>query len=116
MGLTVSATVHGEEQATSAIPLVLVPCLLFGGAIVPVATMAPALKGLSALVFARWSFAAAGSAVHMNERIGAHGGRAGVFGPDFFVVGLPAGCAALIAFAGAFIAVTLWVLGRRAPA
>ena len=116
MGLTVSSLVRGEEQATSAIPLVLVPSLLFGGAIVPVATMTGALKALSMLVFARWSFAGAGTAIDLNARIAAQGGRALVFGADFFVVSLPRTCALLIAFSAAFVALTLWRLGRRSPA
>ena len=40
LGLVVSALARSEDQATSFIPLVLIPQLLFAGSIVSVAQMA----------------------------------------------------------------------------
>ena len=69
MGLLVSASVRSQDQATSFIPLVLIPQLFFGGSIVPIATMSAPLAGLSGLVIARWSYAGLGPRSDLNARI-----------------------------------------------
>jgi ABC-type multidrug transport system ATPase subunit len=71
LGLLVSAYSSSEDQATGVIPLLLVPQLLFSGAIVPVHTMTTPIRILSLLVPARWSYASAGDAVHLQRRIDA---------------------------------------------
>ena len=72
VGLLVSASVRSEDQATSFIPLVLIPQLLFAGAIVPVAAMVQPIKAISKLVYSQWAFAGTGNAIDMNQRIGAN--------------------------------------------
>jgi ABC transport system ATP-binding/permease protein len=114
MGLAVSAGVRSQEQATSLIPLVLIPQLLFGGAIVPVATMSAPLDTLSGLVYAQWSYAGIGTAIDMNGRIAAGGGRADVFGTEFFDVAVGPAILVLLVFAVAFIALIAALLRRRA--
>lgn len=69
LGLLVSAFAASEDQATAIIPLVLVPQLLFSGALVEVGEMQPIVKLLSVLVPSRWGFAAAGHVVQMQRRI-----------------------------------------------
>jgi ABC-type multidrug transport system ATPase subunit/ABC-type multidrug transport system permease subunit len=69
MGLLMSSAVRTQDQATSFIPLVLVPQLFFGGSIVPIATMSAPLAGLSKAVVAQWSYAGLGSAIDLNNRI-----------------------------------------------
>lgn len=69
MGLVVSAYARSEDQATSFLPLVLLPQLLFGGAIVPTSELVQPVRALSALVAAQWGFAGAGHAIDMNQRI-----------------------------------------------
>jgi ABC-type multidrug transport system ATPase subunit len=69
MGLLVSAAATSEDQATSVIPLTLIPQLLFTGALVPVATMHPLVAKLSGLAFGQWTFASLGTAVDMKARI-----------------------------------------------
>ena len=111
VGLLVSSVARSEDQATSFIPLTLIPQLLFAGAIVPVARMAEPVASLSYVVPSRWSLAGIGSVMDMNDRL--TGSRAVGYGTDFFAV--PPGQAAtilvvfLIATAG-----MAWVLaGRR---
>jgi ABC-type multidrug transport system ATPase subunit/pSer/pThr/pTyr-binding forkhead associated (FHA) protein/ABC-type multidrug transport system permease subunit len=113
MGLALSASVRSEEQATSLIPLALIPSLLFGGAIVPVATMTAPLKVVSDLVFAQWAYAGAGQVIGMNERIATRGGRARVFGPDFFDLPFGATLLILLAFVAVFLGLTMLLLRRR---
>jgi ABC transport system ATP-binding/permease protein len=116
MGLTISAIVRSQEQATSAIPLVLVPTLLFGGAIVPIASMTAPLKVVAGLVFARWSYANAGEVIDMNQRIANFGpSRASVFGGNFFVVGTGEVTLILLGFCALFLACVAWRLRDRRP-
>jgi ABC-type multidrug transport system permease subunit len=85
-GLLVSALVRTQDQATSFIPLVLIPQLFLGGILVTVAKMNAFMAALSTVVVARWAFAGAGSALHANARIAADRNFARVsdFGPSFF--------------------------------
>lgn len=69
LGLLVSAFATSEEQATAMIPLVLVPQLLFSGALVGVTEMQPLVRVFSVLVPSRWGFAEAGHVVQMQQRI-----------------------------------------------
>lgn len=106
VGLFISAAVRSDEQATSFIPLALVPQLLFGGAIVPIASMGQPVKALTGAVFAQWSYAGVGTLVDMNGRIAADRGfaRFSRYGTDFFDV--PAG--ALVLILSVFVAVLLY--------
>jgi ABC transport system ATP-binding/permease protein len=89
LGLLVSAHARTEDQATSIIPLVLVPQLLLGGAIVPLADMPAPMRLLADLIPARWGFAASGKSIHLQERIAADPqfSRTNHYGAHFFTVG-----------------------------
>lgn len=88
MGLLMSAAVRTQDQATSFIPLVLVPQLFFGGSIVAIATMSAPLQALSNAVVAKWSYAGLGSAIDLNARIAGSPAYAKVsaFGDDYFAI------------------------------
>ena len=90
MGLAISASVKTEDQATSFIPLALLPQLLFAGAIVPIAQMGRVADYISNVLFARWSYAGIGAELDMNSRIAGDPGFAKVsqYGHDFFTVPL----------------------------
>jgi ABC-type multidrug transport system ATPase subunit/pSer/pThr/pTyr-binding forkhead associated (FHA) protein len=118
MGLVISVLVRSEDQAGSFIPLVLVPQLLFGGALVPVAQMGLVLKAISRLVVAQWSFAGAGSVIHMQMRIEKdvafrHISR---FGDSFFTQPPAAVYLALLAFLLLITAVLIQRLPKFASA
>ena len=115
VGLLVSASVNTEDQATSFIPLVLIPQLLFAGAIVPVKSMGVVIEALSNLVFARWAFASTGSAIDMNERIeaDAQASAASKFGGTFFDLPLSTGIIVLLCFLVLFFMAVLFMLHRR---
>jgi ABC-type multidrug transport system permease subunit len=88
MGLLMSAAVRTQDQATSFIPLVLVPQLFFGGSIVAIATMSTPLQALSNAVVAKWAYAGLGSAIDLNARI-AHSpayAKVSTFGDDYFAI------------------------------
>jgi len=110
-GLAVSAWASSEDQATSVIPLLLVPQLLLGGAIVPLAEMTDVMQVVAALVPARWSYAAAGHAIDLNGRIAADRefAAASHYGPQFF--GLP--FVAFVVIASCFAAGLFTLLVRQ---
>ena len=84
-------------------PLILIPQLLFAGAIVAVDKMAEPAQTLSSLMFARWSFAGVGTAIDMNARIAADPGAASAYGTSFFdLAALPA-AVILAVFVAAFL-------------
>lgn len=111
MALIVSVIVATEDQATSFVPLLLIPQLLFGGSVMPVHEMGFVLKVLSKVVIAQWAFAALGNGIHMNARIADDRPFAAVsrFGQGFFA--LPA-AASIGALAG-FICGCLLVVAQR---
>ena len=114
IGLAISAAVSSEDQATSFIPLTLIPQLLFAGAVVPVARMAEPIASLSYLVPSRWALAGIGSAVDMNERLAA--GRAGAGrGLRDGLLRRPGGAGGhlLVAFLVAALGLAWLLMGRR---
>jgi len=115
MGLLISALVRSEDQATSFIPLVLIPQLLFSGAIVAVDRMSEPVATLSSVVFAQWSFAGAGSAVDMNDRIAAVPEYAKVsdYGTSFFDLASTSTYLVLGAFMALFLVGVGALLRRR---
>src|SRR3954454_2078994 len=70
-GLTLSAFARSEDQAASFLPLILLPQLLFAGAIVTTKDLGKPIQLLSHLVGAQWGFAGVGNAIDMNARIAA---------------------------------------------
>jgi ABC-type multidrug transport system ATPase subunit/ABC-type multidrug transport system permease subunit len=100
MGLLMSAAVRTQDQATSFIPLVLVPQLFFGGSIVAIATMSSPLQALSNAVVAKWAYAGLGSAIDLNARI-AHSpayAKVSAFGNDYFAISTGRVALALVVF------------------
>jgi ABC transport system ATP-binding/permease protein len=115
MGLLVSTLVSNRDQATSLIPLAVIPQLLFAGAIVPLARMGDAARVLAELIFGQWALAGVGTAVDMNARFAADEEFAQVnrYGTEFF--DLPAGTAfaAQVGFLVLFVGATALLLHRR---
>ncbi len=56
LGLAASALVRNTLQAALALPLLCFPAVLFSGAVLPVAVMAPAGRAISAAMSDRWAF------------------------------------------------------------
>ena len=115
MGLVVSTVARSVDQATSFVPLLLIPQLLFAGALIPVSAMHGVIKPLSTLVFARWSFAGAGEAIHMGRRLFEDPlfVKVNEFPRDFFSTRPGATAFVLLGFLAAFMLITAVVLGRR---
>ncbi len=114
MGLAISAASRTEAQATSFIPLALIPQLLFAGAIVPVERMSEPMAALATVVFGRWSLAGIGSAIDMNARIAADPrfARVSGYGEAFFDIWSRQVLLILLGFL-AFFLLAAFVLVRR---
>lgn len=86
MGLWLSAAVTSSDQATSSVPLVLIPQLLLAGAIIPLASMFAPLKLLANLTVSRWALTGLGSAMHLDTRLSGDIGAVTGFEPSFYAV------------------------------
>jgi ABC-type multidrug transport system permease subunit len=113
LGLLISSVVRSQDQATSFIPLALIPQLFFAGAIVPVARMGEPVSTLSAVIPAQWSFAGAGTALDMNARIASDARFTNGYGHKFFDVSTPLASLTLVVFAALFLAAAAFALRRR---
>jgi len=116
LGLLVSAYATTEDQATSIIPLVLVPQLLLGGAIVPLKDMPTPMRLLADLVPARWGFAASGKAIDLQQRIAADPefSQTNHYGSHFFAVGFGAYLFVFVVFGVALVGGLVRLLLREA--
>lgn len=113
LGLLISALVNSENQATSFIPLALIPQLLFAGAIVPLKDLGQPLGTISGVVFSRWSLQGTGGAVGLDARFAGTPQDTGQFSRFFDFH--PAVAAAILAlFAAIFLAGAYLRLRRRA--
>ena len=113
MGLAVSAVAQSVDQATSFVPLILIPQLLFAGAVVPYESMQGIARALSFLVVASWGFAAAGSAIGMNERLAGSPPDLKTFGTGFFDLGPATGFIAIGVFTGVGLVAAAVLLFRQ---
>jgi ABC-type multidrug transport system ATPase subunit/ABC-type multidrug transport system permease subunit len=68
MGLLVSAAVGNSDRAMAIVPILLIPQLMFAGALVPVEQMLGPAKGLAQLMMSKWSLELAGSIAHLAPR------------------------------------------------
>ncbi len=77
LGLLTSAAVTNPTQATLALPLLCFPAVLFSGAILPLAAMAPVGRAISALMPDRWAFEAIGHDLGLRHLFAAGGSKLG---------------------------------------
>jgi len=108
MGLAVSAFARSPDQASSAVPLLLIPQLLFAGAIIPTAVMPPPIRVLSDLTFSRWALAGLGHAMDLGNNLSDETSSVAGYQRSFFALP-PAGAAAAIVL---FTIIAMFVAGR----
>ena len=117
LGLLTSAAVTNPSQATLALPLLCFPAVLFSGAILPLAAMAPVGRAISALMPDRWAFEAIGHDLGLRHLFAAGGSK---LGPPLLEQYGGAGTnstafywAVLIAFTLVFLTGARFALSRR---
>jgi hypothetical protein len=120
LGLLTSAAVTNPSQATLALPLLCFPAVLFSGAILPLAAMAPVGRAISALMPDRCAFEAIGHDLGLR-RLFASGGSQ--LGPPLLAQYGTAGTHSTVLYWTVLIAFTLvfltgaWIaLGQRSRA
>jgi ABC-type multidrug transport system ATPase subunit/ABC-type multidrug transport system permease subunit len=118
MGLLISAFVRNQDQATSFIPLLLIPQLFFGGSIVATAEMSAPMREATKVVVTQWSYAGLGAAIDMNGRIASDPkyGKVARFDHAYFTLSRGATYLILAGFILVTFMATAWVLKRRARA
>jgi ABC-type multidrug transport system ATPase subunit/ABC-type multidrug transport system permease subunit len=117
LGLAVSALARTVDQAAGIVPLILVPQLLFAGALVPVHRMPVAAEGVAQLTYARWAYASIGSTIGLDRRLAAKPqvNEALGFSRSFFTLAPVTGAAVLLCFLLFLLAVTATLLQWRPP-
>jgi len=116
MGLLISAVVRNQDQATSFIPLLLIPQLFFGGSIVATAEMSAPMREATKVVVTQWSYAGMGAAIDMNGRIADDPkyGKVSRFDHKYFTLSRAKTYGILVGFTLITMVITAWVLRRRA--
>ena len=105
MGLAVSARVRTTSQAAASVPLLLIPQLLFAGAIVPVAVMPPVVNLIPNLMIARWGLSGIGQALGLANGVSGDVSSVAGFDPSFFVT--PSGISVVVLVGATIIALTV---------
>lgn len=115
LGLLISTVARSVDQATSVIPLLLIPQLLFGGALVALERMGIGIKVLADLTVSRWAFAGAGSAIEMNHRLAEEPKASALsgYGTQFFAIEPVVAAIVLLGFTAAALLGTALLLSRR---
>lgn len=115
VGLVVSTLARSVDQSTSLIPLLLIPQLLFGGALVPLARMAAPIKALADLMVSRWAFAGVGHTIEMNARLAGAPRISSLsgYGPAFFSAGPGVAAIILLGFTAALLLASAVLLAGR---
>lgn len=98
LGLWLSAWARSPDQATSTVPLVLIPQLLLAGAVIPIAQMIALTEGVSVLALSRWSFAGIGSVLDLDGRLQAASAAGTGFEAAFFSQAAAFSAATLVVF------------------
>ena len=99
MGLAVSAVARSADQASSTVPLLLIPQLLFAGAIIPVGVMPAPIRALSVLTFSRWGLAGIGGALHLGQTLSDEVSAVAGYDRSFFSLSPGVAALALLVFA-----------------
>ena len=113
MGLALSARVHTSSQAAAAVPLMLIPQILFAGAVVPVAVMPPGINLIPNLVISRWGLAGLGEALGLGESVAGDVSSVAGYDPSFFTLPIGLGVIILAGVAVFSLSVAAGGLNRR---
>lgn len=115
LGLLVSTVARSVDQATSVIPLLLIPQLLFGGALVALERMGTVIRVLADLTVSRWAFAGAGGAIGMNSRLAEEpkAAQLSAYGTRFFSIQPGVVALVLLGFTAAALLGAALLLARR---
>jgi ABC-type multidrug transport system ATPase subunit/ABC-type multidrug transport system permease subunit len=116
MGLAVSCAARTVDQAAGAVPLLLMPQLLFAGALVPLARMPGIVSKLAYITFSRWSYAGLGNAASMTGRLSSDPNSPALgFSSNFFTLKPVVAAGILIGFTILQLLAATYFLRSRPP-
>jgi ABC-type multidrug transport system ATPase subunit/ABC-type multidrug transport system permease subunit len=117
LGLMVSALARSVDQAAGVIPLVLLPQLIFAGAIIPLGRMPGVANAFAQLTYARWAYAGMGSAIDLDQRLAAKPSASDALGfsRSCFTISPATGAAALACFLVILLTIAAVSLQWRPP-
>jgi ABC-type multidrug transport system ATPase subunit/ABC-type multidrug transport system permease subunit len=113
MGLAVSAYARSPDQASSTVPLLLIPQLLFAGAIIPTSIMPGPVRVLSELTFSRWALAGLGHSMGLADNLSEDTSAVAGYQRSFFSLAPSAAAVAMAVFAMVALVVAVRALNRR---
>ncbi len=113
MGLAVSAYARSPDQASSTVPLLLIPQLLFAGAIIPTSIMPAPVRVLSELTFSRWALAGLGHSMGLADNLSEETSAVAGYQRSFFSLSPTAAAVAMAIFAVIGLFVAARALDRR---
>ncbi len=113
VGLTLSARARSADQASSAVPLLLIPQLLFAGAIIPAGVMPAPVQVLSYLTYSRWGLVGSGHALGLEQTLSGEASAAAGYQRAFFTPAPQVAAAALLLFLLLVLALAGTFLNRR---
>lgn len=113
MGLAVSAYARSPDQASSTVPLLLIPQLLFAGAIIPTSIMPAPVRVLSELTFSRWALAGLGHSMGLADNLSEETSAVAGYQRSFFALSPSAAAVAMAIFAVIGLFVAARALDRR---
>ncbi|GIW12110.1 MAG: ABC transporter ATP-binding protein [Dehalococcoidia bacterium] len=74
LGLLVSSLVSSVDESNSIVPILLIPQVVFSGAVIPLAKMPELTRPVSTLVLSRWSWEAVGAVLGVPQLAERQGG------------------------------------------
>ncbi len=113
LGLWLSAAVTTPDQSTSSVPLLLIPQLLFAGAIIPFTSFNVVLKAVGDLMISRWALSALGNVIGLDEQLDSSIGSVTGFDPSFYRIPAAASLGALVALSVIALVGAALTLERR---
>ncbi|MEV4418907.1 ATP-binding cassette domain-containing protein [Patulibacter sp. NPDC049589] len=115
IGLLVSVLVQNAGQATTVLPLVVIPQLLLAGALIPPSKMIAPIKALSDITLARWTLSGIGNSLELAGSVSSTEGLSDATGlrGEFFNSGLIQPILMIALLSAVTLVFTAIVLDRR---
>jgi ABC-type multidrug transport system ATPase subunit len=113
IGLLVSVLVQNAGQATTVLPIVVIPQLLLAGALIPPSQMIPPIKALSDITLSRWALSGIGNALELGSGISSDLSSVTGLEGSFFNAGLVQPALMIALLSGVTLVFAAIVLDRR---
>ena len=113
IALVLSARARSADQASSAVPLLLLPQLLFAGAIIPTSVMPFPIQVISQLTYSRWATVGNGHAIGLDRTLSGDVSAVAGYERGFFAQPPSVAAAVLLLFLIAALVAVVVSINRR---